>query len=252
MNQATILIAEDDPSILQGVVDLLETEGYQVHCVTDGQQALQAFQQHHPDLVILDVMMPGLNGFEVCKEIRKHDSHTPILFLTAQNQEMDQVFGLRSGGDDYVTKPFGMQSLLARVEALLRRAQPKSAPQTNHNSATAQTAAAEHESPPAAISGEFEFGEARVDRKRYEIHFRGEVLSLSARELALLELFHQHPRQVLDRNTLLQNVWGIHYYGTTRTLDQHIAQLRKKVEIDPKNPQHLVTVHGVGYVYEPL
>lgn len=233
MTSKTILIAEDDPSILQGLCDLLGSEGYQVISATDGQQALNLFRKHQPNLLILDVMMPILSGFDVCREIRQQDSHTPILFLTAQNEESDQVFGLRSGGDDYITKPFGMQTLLARIEALLRRTQ---SPQ--------------QESPPP-LPDRFPFGQAQVDRKRYEIEFQGNTLPLSPRELALLELFHQYPREVLDRETLLQKVWGIHYFGTTRTLDQHIAQLRKKVEPDPRHPVYLTTVHGIGYCYEP-
>lgn len=233
MTSKTLLIAEDDPSILQGLCDLLDSEGYQVVSATDGQQALDLFRKHQPDLLILDVRMPVLSGFDVCLEIRKQDSHTPILFLTAQNEESDQVFGLRSGGDDYITKPFGMQALLARIEALLRRAKPSPQPPSN------------------PLPDTFTFGQANVNRKRYEIEFQGNTLPLSARELALLELFHQHPGEVLSRETLLQEVWGIHYFGTTRTLDQHIAQLRKKVESDPRHPVHLTTVHGVGYCYEP-
>ncbi len=230
----TLLIAEDDDALRDGLKDLFEAEGYDVLPAGNGQTALELWRQYRPMLIVLDVMMPELNGFEVCQQIRRDDTHTPILFLTAKAQEIDQVVGLKLGGDDYVTKPFGMQALLARVEALQRRAARGQAGRE-----------------PDALPDEFPFGEAVVSRKRHQITRADSSLPLTLRELKLLELFYDHPGEVINRNRLLNEVWGIDYFGTTRTLDQHIAQLRKKVEADPRHPTHLLTVHGVGYRYAP-
>lgn len=230
----TLLIAEDDAALRDGLKDLFEAEGYDVLPAGNGRTALELWRQYRPLLIVLDIMMPELNGLEVCQQIRREDTHTPILFLTAKAQEIDQVVGLKLGGDDYVTKPFGMQALLARVEALRRR--------------SARGLAG---SEPDALPDEFPFGEGVVSRKRYEITRTDGTKPLTLRELRLLELFHDHPGEVISRNRLLNEVWGIDYFGTTRTLDQHIAQLRKKVEIDPSRPTLLLTVHGVGYRYAP-
>lgn len=230
----TLLIAEDDDALRQGLRDLLESEGYDVLVARDGHAALCLWRQHRPGIIVLDVMMPRVNGFDVCRQIRREDARTPILFLTAKSEEIDQVVGLKLGGDDYVTKPFGMRALLARVEALQRRL-----------AATIETAT-RTEGPE-----EFTFGDAVVSRKRYEITRDGRSFPLTPREIRLLEVFHAHPDEALERNRLLNEVWGVDYYGTTRTLDQHIAQLRKKVEAEPGRPVFLLTVHGVGYRYAP-
>ncbi len=229
----TILIAEDDTAIRQGLADLLTAEGYRAITTDNGQRAWEAFQSEQPDLVILDIMMPEMNGYQVCQKIRDLNSTVPILFLTAKTEEIDQVTGFRAGGDDFVTKPFGMQALLARIEAMLRRAAPVI------DSAAAHT-----------LPDSFPFGVGTVYRKRFELVRNSEVLPLTNREMALIELFHQHPRQALSREMLLQKVWGLRYHGTTRTLDQHIAQLRKKIEPQGQ-PHYLITVHGIGYSYEP-
>ena len=230
---ARILVAEDDANIRQGLVAALESEGHEVVTASDGAQALKLYPQHKYDLVVLDVMMPRLSGYDVCRELRKTDSAVPILFLTAKGEELDKVVGLRLGADDYVAKPFGLQELLARVEALLRR---------SRLSARGK-AEAGVELPPV-----FTMGAASVDRRRFVVVLPGRrELSLTARELRLAEVFAAHPGEVLTRDALLNAVWGVEYLGTTRTLDQHVAQLRKKLEPDPENPVTIVTVHGVGY-----
>lgn len=227
-----VLIAEDDTNLRQGLIDLLEGEGYLVVAAADGQQALEAFQREQPDLVLLDIMMPELSGYDVCRNIRKEDNDTPIIMLTAKGEEIDKVVGLELGADDYVTKPFGLHELRARITAVLRRAKKS------------------EKEPEQELPGQFMIGSALVNCKTYQVSCSGRVQSLTSRELTLLEVFHRHPNEVLNRNDLLNAAWGIDYFGTTRTLDQHIAQLRKKVEEDPARPKHLLTVHGVGYKFQ--
>jgi len=229
-----ILIAEDDASLRVGLVDLLEAEGYSIIIAENGQLALDKYRETKPDLVILDVMMPEMSGYDVCREIRKEDSRTPILMLTAKGEEIDKVVGLELGADDYVTKPFGLYELRARVAAVLRR--------------SANTPAESG----AQLPDTFVIGRSEINRKTYEV-FRGELRNeLTARELKLLEFFYSRPNEVLSRNDLLNAAWGVDYFGTTRTLDQHMAQLRKKIESDPAAPMFLLTVHGVGYKYRPV
>lgn len=231
--KARILIAEDDRNIRQGLLATLESDGYDVTAASDGAQALQLFPQQPYDLVMLDVMMPKQSGYDVCRTIRAGGSQVPILFLTAKGEEVDKVVGLKLGADDYVLKPFGVHELLARVEALLRRARA-SAPKLE-----------EKELPPV-----FLLGAARIDRNKLSAEVAGRTTALTARELKLAEVFAAHPGEALTRDALLNAVWGIDYYGTTRTLDQHVAQLRKKVERTPEEPRCLVTVHGIGYRYD--
>lgn len=228
-----ILVVEDDPSILTGLVDLLEGEGYQVVSVKDGVQAVRAFDEHRPDLVLLDVMIPGQSGYDVCRYIRSRDARTPVLMLTAKGQEVDKVVGLELGADDYIVKPFGLQELLARIGAALRR---------NRRLASS----------PSAEEGTLSFGEVTVHAKSLEI-VRGRdgttpiTMPITKRELSLIREFLAHEGEVLERSELLERIWGVRYEGTTRTLDQHIAKLRQKVEVDPAHPRHIRTVHGVGY-----
>jgi DNA-binding response OmpR family regulator len=228
-----VLIAEDDTNLRQGLIDLLEGEGYQVLPCADGRQALDCFRREAPDLVLLDVMMPELSGYDVCREIRKNDGCTPIIMLTAKGEEIDKVVGLELGADDYVTKPFGLHELRARIAAVLRRVR-------NQRTESAAT-----------LPERFPIGQALVDRKTYQVTVGDRSYSLTSREMKLLEIFQARPNQVLSRNDLLNAAWGIDYFGTTRTLDQHIAQLRKKIEPDPSSPQFLLTVHGVGYRFQP-
>lgn len=233
--KARILIAEDDPSIRLGLMAALESEGYDVTAANDGTQALRLYPQNKYDLIILDVMMPQKSGYDVCREIRAHDATVPILFLTAKGEEIDKVVGLKMGADDYMSKPFGIHELLARVEALLRRSRL----------GKKENAASDVDELPDT----FRLGEAVIDRKKFTVTLDGSISSLSARELKLAETFAKHPDEVITRDQLLNEVWGVDYYGTTRTLDQHIVQLRKKIESQPNTPKTILTVHGIGYRY---
>jgi DNA-binding response OmpR family regulator len=224
-----ILVVEDDPSILTGVIDLLESEGYSVCCANDGIEGFTMYEKEHPDLVLLDVMMPGKSGYDVCRQIRSKDLSTPVLMLTAKGQEIDKVIGLELGADDYIVKPFGIHELLARIRAALRR---------------------------TYVPGNTEklpggplitFGTVNIDPSKMQGTNDGNSFELTARELHMLQLFCKHDGQVLDRDSLLDKIWGVRYEGTTRTLDQHIAKLRQKIEKDPANPVHIKTVHGTGY-----
>jgi len=234
MARGKILIAEDDRAIRQGLTDALESEGYDVRAEPDGQRALAAFEHEAFDLLLLDIMMPEIDGYEVCRAVRKSGSQTPVILLTAKGEEIDKVVGLELGADDYVTKPFGLRELLARVAAQLRRSRytPSEADSDD-------------------LPDEFAFGSATVFPRLYKVRLGRKEQDLTARELALIQAFAKRPNEVLTRDDLLNRVWGAEYYGTTRTLDQHIAQLRKKVEIKPRTPQTLLTVHGVGYRYLP-
>ncbi len=229
MAKIKILVAEDDLHIRTGLVDILESEGYDVIEAADGAAAISAFDEHKPDLLLLDVMMPGKSGYDVCQQVRSADKTTPIIMLTAKGEEIDKVVGLKLGADDYVTKPFGIHELLARVEAVLRRCVGREA------------------KVPVEQEQSLLFGPFKVNPKTYTLSGPHGDVSISKRELKLLQLFAGHPGEVLDRDTLLNQVWGVEYGGTTRTLDQHIAMLRKKVEIDPAQPQLIITVHGIGY-----
>jgi len=222
-----ILVIEDDPNILLGLKEVLGSEGYEVAVCDRGNKAVEEVQRQKPDLLLLDVMLPGMSGFEICKALREARNPVPILMLTAKGQEIDKVVGLELGADDYVTKPFGVRELLARILALLRRTKLE----FNHRSSDEA----------------FVIGKAVIDPKKFQIRRGKAVDELSAKELNLLKLFYDHPGEVLSRDNLLTEVWGYHYYGTTRTLDQCIVQLRKKLGDDGHQPRHLLTVHGVGY-----
>ena len=228
----TILVVEDDPHIREGLCDALASEGFGVETAADGPAGLGAFRRCKPSLVLLDVMMPGMNGYDVCRAIRREDAKTPVIMLTAKGEEIDKVVGLELGADDYVTKPFGVRELLARIAAVLRRAADAT--------------------PATAVPDRFAFGAASIDRRTYTATCHGETHALTPRELKLIEVFLGRPNEVLGRDELLNRVWGITYYGTTRTLDQHIAQLRKKIERDPDAPATILTVHGVGYRFAPV
>jgi DNA-binding response OmpR family regulator len=233
--KAKILIAEDDANIRQGLLATLESEGYAVTAAGDGAQALRLFPQEKFDLVLLDVMMPKASGYDVCRELRASGARVPVLFLTAKGEEIDKVVGLKLGADDYVTKPFGVHELLARVEALLRRART--------------TATAGGNADAAGRPATFRLGAAEIDRQKFTVQAGDRSAALTARELRLAEEFASHAGQVLSRDALLNAVWGVNYFGTTRTLDQHVAQLRKKIAT-PGSAEPIVTVHGVGYRYD--
>lgn len=237
-----ILIAEDELAIREGLVDLLESEGYAVTAVADGEAAVAAWKAGGIDLALLDIMMPRLSGYDVCREIRKRDDGIPVVFLSAREEEIDKVLGLELGADDYVVKPFGVRELAARVKAALRRAD---------NGATRGNSG--HTS---AVSTEpFSFGDCTVDPARFtlEVSRDGAIQSheLSSREVDLLRWFYDNPETVHSRDSLLERFWGVSYGGTTRTLDQHIVKLRQKIERDTADPRHILTVHGTGYRFRP-
>ena len=227
MGKEKILVVEDDAAILTGLVDLLEGEGYAVFRAADGNEALLIYEKEKPALVLLDIMIPEQSGYDVCREIRKKDDLTPILMLTAKGEEVDKVVGLELGADDYIVKPFGVNELLARVRAALRR----------HRSVSSRP---DDDRP-------IEFGNVRIEPKTFKGRRGEEEFELTRREILLLKLFKEHEGEVLDRFTILEEVWGVRYEGTTRTLDQHIAKLRRKIEDCPSSPRHILTVHGVGY-----
>ncbi len=221
-----ILIVEDDPAILTGLVDLLASEGYLVSSTRYGSQALQLYEQEKPDLILLDIMLPEKSGYEVCREIRKKDTSTPIAMLTAKAEEVDKVVGLEIGADDYIVKPFSTKELLARVRAMLRRSNAK--------------VICRDDTP-------IQFGDVRIDPKSFAATKASKSFPITAREIQLLQFFIKHDNRVLERSVILDELWGIRYQGTTRTLDQHIAVLRRKIEDNPAQPRHILTVHGTGY-----
>jgi DNA-binding response OmpR family regulator len=223
-----ILIVEDDPHIMLGLEALLKSEGYATAACARGDEAMSAVAEFTPALIVLDVMLPGASGYDICKQLRAEKNTTPVLMLTAKGQEIDKVIGLDLGADDYVTKPFGVRELLARIQALLRRSRGAAAPET-------------------VAEGPFQIGAATIDPKTFQVTRGKTVTELTAREVKLLQMFHTHPGEVLSRDKLLSEVWGYNYYGTTRTLDQVIVQLRKKLGDNGGEPRHLLTIHGVGY-----
>jgi len=227
MNKTKILIVEDDPHILLGLEEVLKSEGFEVASCSRGDQAIEAAARHHPALIVLDVMLPGLSGYDICKKLRSRKTSTPILMLTAKSQEIDKVVGLEIGADDYVTKPFGVRELLARIHALLRRT-------------SGRGGAAPDDAP-------FQIGATQINPRTFQLTRDTIVEELTARELKLLQTFYAHRGEVLSRDRLLNEVWGYNYYGTTRTLDQVIVQLRKKLGDNGDAPALLLTVHGVGY-----
>ena len=222
-----VLVVEDEPSLVEALEFGLAEEGFEVVSVNDGEVALGVFERERPDMVLLDLMLPTLSGTEVCKRIRAR-SRTPIIMLTARDSEIDKVVGLEVGADDYVTKPFSMRELLARVKAVLRR--------SGEDHAGDGTKVVE-------VSG------VRVDPERYEVSVRGQTAELPPKECSLLELLLRNAGRVLTRELLIDRIWGADYVGDTKTLDVHIKRLRGKVEQDPRDPQLIQTVRGVGYKF---
>ena len=221
-----MLIVEDDDSMAVALRDGFDYEGYEVRVARDGLTGLKLASEGDHDLLILDVMLPKLSGLDVCKRIRRGGSRVPIIMLTARGQELDKVAGLRTGADDYVTKPFSFLELMARVEAVLRRS-------SGYNDTLES----------------YEFGDVRVDFKRLEARKNGSELSMSPREFRLLQFLIEHRGEVLSRERLLDAVWGYENVPFTRTVDMHVAKLRKKVETRPQDPAHIITVHRVGYKF---
>jgi two-component system alkaline phosphatase synthesis response regulator PhoP len=221
-----LLLVEDEPGLVLTLSDRLTREGYAVETTADGESALERAAAEAFDLVLLDVMLPRLSGFDMLRELRKRGIETPVIMLTARGQMVDKIVGLKLGADDYVTKPFEMVELLARIEAKLRRA-----PAVPHR------------------AGGHQFGNIHVDFRRAEVTRDGAPLELSAREFQLLRYFIEHRGATLTRNELLNEVWGYNAMPSTRTVDVHVAWLRQKIEPNPRHPQYIVTMHGLGYKF---
>lgn len=222
-----ILIIEDEPGLRLTLTDRLRSEGYEVDTAPDGLEGEAKATSGSFDLILLDIMLPGKGGFDVCRDVRQHGITTPILMLTARGQTIDKVLGLKIGADDYLTKPFEAMELLARVEALLRR----------------------NASPAAASAASYAFGDVKVDVRRTEVRKGGEEISLSAKEFQLLKYFLEHRGETLSRDVLLHEVWDYDSTPTTRTVDVHVAWLRQKLEESAKQPRWILTVHGMGYKF---
>jgi DNA-binding response OmpR family regulator len=229
-----ILIVEDEQSLVETLEYNLAREGYRVETARDGEVAIESARNWKPDLLVLDIMLPRIDGFEVCRILRK-ETNTPILMLTARDEEIDRVVGLEMGADDYLTKPFSMREFLARVKALLRRVR------LDREDAAAITY-------PETTT--YTFGDLEVDVSRREINLRGNPLTLKPKEFDLLLYLAQHPGQVLSRELILEKVWGWSFSGGSRTVDVHIRWLREKIEPNPEKPARFVTVRGSGYRFD--
>lgn len=232
-NMIKILVAEDDENIRDGLLDALKIEGYQARGARNGSEAVKYYAQWEPDLILLDIMMPYKSGYDICREIRRGNPDIPIIMLTAKGEEIDKVLGLELGADDYVTKPFGLRELMARISAALRR-----------------TAQRENSINDSANHRLIKFGDVEIDARKMRGKKNDKRFSLSQKEISLLKHFIAHKGEVLDRNSLLNIAWGPGYHGFTRTLDQHIVQLRRKIEADPKRPEYIQSVYGIGYRFE--
>lgn len=220
-----ILLIEDEPGLCLTLSDRLQKEGYAVEISNDGESGFDQASNHPYDLILLDLMLPKKNGYDICRDLRQLGLAIPILMLTARHQTVDKVLGLKIGADDYLTKPFEMAELLARIEALLRRATR------------------------AFTSALYQFGSIQIDFRKTEIQRRGEAVTFSAKEFQLLRYFIDHKGETLSRETLLQEVWGYSAIPYTRTVDVHVAWLRQKIEDDSKQPQWILTIHGLGYKF---
>lgn len=227
--QAKVLVVEDEENLLFTLQHNLKREGYKVFTATRGDDGLRLAREQHPDLIVLDLMLPGVDGMQVCRMLRR-DTTVPIIMLTALGGEGDRVAGLDSGADDYVAKPFGMRELMARVRALLRRSGPRAEPDRG---------------PTLVVCGDLQ-----VDRERREVRRAGKPLRMKPKEFDLLLFFAQHPGRVFSREQILDEVWGYDFYGGPRTVDVHVRWLRQKIEDDPAQPERLKTVRGSGYLFE--
>jgi DNA-binding response OmpR family regulator len=225
-----VLVAEDDAHTRAGLVEILEAEGYTTFAVANGAEARRLMKDQSPDFICLDIMMPDVDGFTLCREIRRENASIPIVFITAKSEEIDKVLGLELGADDFIVKPFGVKEVIARVRAVTRRclANRQEAPDRQ----------------------EFHMGDLRVAPSALRA-FRGDrKIELSLRDVKIVELLYMNPGKAIDRNTLFERCWGMLGYPNSRAIDQQISQLRKRIEKDPKNPTIIMTVHGVGYRYD--
>ncbi|UCE02828.1 MAG: response regulator transcription factor [Candidatus Latescibacterota bacterium] len=224
-----ILVVEDDRAIVEGLTAALTLEGYEVESATDGRAGFESARRNDLALLILDIMLPGMSGLEITKRLRDDGRDVPIILLTARGEEDDRVLGLELGADDYVTKPFSVRELTARVRSILRRSRERGGKRSNT----------------------FRFGDVRVDFRRQEVTRAGERVEMSAREFRILRYFIEHAGEMLSREQLLNDIWGYDVFPTTRTVDNHIARLRKKVEEEPDSPRFIRTVRGAGYIFDP-
>ncbi|MDK9710204.1 response regulator YycF [Acidaminobacter sp.] len=233
MNPRKVLVVDDEKPISDIIRFNLTKEGYHIITAFDGEEALQQMKAEQPDLVLLDVMLPRLDGFQVLKKIRE-GSQVPVIMLTAKEEEVDKVLGLELGADDYITKPFGMRELIARVKANLRRTEPAGA-----------------DFPGASVQNQMlEAGELKIDFERYEVTKRSTVIELTLREFELLKFLATQDNQIFTREQLLKDVWGYEYFGDIRTVDVTVRRLREKVEDDSSNPKYILTKRGVGYYFK--
>lgn len=225
-----VLIAEDDPLTRKGLAEILEMEGYQTITARDGKEALAFFAQESPGFVCLDIMMPGVSGYDVCREIRRFNPRVPVIFISAKSEEIDKVVGLELGADDFIVKPFGVKEVVARIRAVTRRC------------FAAQSSAEALQS--------FKLGGLEVFPCELRARRGSTIIDLSLRDVKILSLLHKNKGQVIARDIFFNQCWGLDHIPNSRTLDQHIAQLRKRIERDPKNPVIIRTIHGVGYRYD--
>lgn len=223
-NKKHILIVEDDESILSGLKDILENEGYRISTASDGINGLQMASEKSIDLLVLDIMLPGMNGFEICKNIKMEKLNLPIIMLTAKSSEMDKISGLDYGADDYITKPFSLSELLARIRALLRRAYPEKETMTTYT-----------------------FGNVKIDFSKVVVFVNNIEVKFTNKEFAILEYLIKRDGEVIHRHDLLNNIWGYDKIPTTRTVDTFILEIRKKIEKTPSKPEHILSVSGTGY-----
>ena len=221
-----VLLVEDEPGLVLTLTDRLKSEGYDVQAASDGPSGLERAAREPWDVILLDVMLPGVSGFDVCRDLRQRGVTTPVIMLTARGQIVDKVLGLKLGADDYLTKPFDMMELTARIEVQLRR-----------RIASSQNAT------------QYQFGDMLVDFRKAELTNHGQPVEISAREFLLLKYLIEHREATLTRDELLNEVWGYHSMPSTRTVDVHVAWLRQKIEANPRHPQYLLTVHGLGYKF---
>ena len=232
MSEATVLVVEDEASFVEALTIGLRREGFEVVVATDGVQALELFDETQPDIVLLDVMLPKISGIEVCRQLRKK-TQIPIIMVTAKGAEIDTVVGLEVGADDYVTKPYRLRELVARMRAVLRRSEP--------NGAGVGVAV-----PPGVV----QVGDVSLDPEEHRVSVNGHDLALPLKEFELLHILLANAGRVLPRETLIDRVWGRDYVGDTKTLDVHVKRLRGKIEVDPTTPTRIVTIRGLGYKYE--
>ena len=226
-----VLVAEDDKNIREGLLEILQNEGYVTVGAENGKVALEQYEKEKPDFVCLDIMMPELNGYDVCREIRKQDEVIPIIFISAKSEEIDRVLGLELGADDFIMKPFGVKEVIARIRAVSRRC--------------LKTKKVQSDGP-----AEFLMADLKVLPNELRAKRGGTVIDLSLRDVKILSLLYKMKGKVVDRDTMFNECWGMDYFPSSRSLDQHVSKLRKRIELDPKEPKIIKTVHGAGYRFE--